>query len=142
MDSLAVKQKILQTLKLISEQEKPNVRLIQECIDLMYENGLEEELSQELSQLKMLKSMGSFLQESEESLEKIEDTLSSEELQDLLGDLDIKQGKKLVFTVKETAEGNLSTSLDTAGLQTLELLGCIALLEKAVDKVIKRSQED
>lgn len=144
MDIQDVRQKILQTLRLISEQEKPNVRLIEECIDLMYENGLEKDLSKELSQLKILKSMGSFLQESDETFTKLqtEDTLSNKELDELFDNLDIKESKKLVFTVKETEEGNLATSLDTSGLQTLELLGCISLMEKAVNKVIKRSQKD
>jgi len=129
MDITEVKQKINKTLKLVQEQETPNVRLIQECIDLIEDNGLTEVMEHQVNQLKMLHNFGSFLQDN--SNEDIED-------KNYLGE---DNKKMLVFTVMEIEDGSIKTSLDTTGLQTLELFGCVPLLEKAIKKVIDKEDD-
>jgi len=126
MDIQDIRQKIQITVKKVSEQDEPNIRLIKECIDLIKEHGLEEELSEDLSSLKMLYTMGSLLETSSELLEDAEEKSKS---------------KHLMFTMTEK-DGHIATDLKMHGLETLELLGCIALMERAVYKVLKENEKE
>ena len=126
MDIQDIRQKIQMTVKKVSEQDEPNIRLIKECIDLIKEHGLEEELSEDLSSLKMLYTMGSLLETSSELLEDAEEKSKS---------------KHLMFTMTEK-DGHIATDLKMHGLETLELLGCIALMERAVYKVLKENEKE
>lgn len=145
MDIREVKQKINKTLKLVQEQKTPNIRLIQDCIDLIEDHGLAKDMEKQVNQLKMLHSVGSFLQDSS-NIDK--ETLPAN-LQDILDDNQIENGdyaeseekRGLVFIVRETPDGAIETSLDTSGLETLELLGCVSLLQKAIHKVIDKDNE-
>lgn len=126
MDIQDVRQKIHITVKKVSEQDKPNIRLIKECIDLIKEHGLEEELEKDLNQLKMLYTMGSLLETSNELLEDMEEK---------------PKAKRLMFIMTER-DGHIATDLKMHGLETLELLGCIALMERAVHKVLKDNERE
>ena len=124
MDSSKIMEKILKTLKDLRIQDDPDISLIKDCIDLIYDNGLEIEMADSLERLNMLYTMQSFLEGSEHIKN------------DLIGET-AKGERALTFKIRETEEKTLVTSLDMSGFQTLELLGCIALMEKAVHKVIK-----
>tara|TARA_B110000259_G_C13976145_1_gene386812 strand:- start:941 stop:1360 length:420 start_codon:yes stop_codon:yes gene_type:complete len=139
MDIKEIKQKITKTLRLVQEQENPNIKLIQECIDLIKDNGLEEEMREQVLALKMLHSVGSFLNNplAKEDID-IDKILSDDREDDEY--LEHKETKNLVFKIKETEDGSIQTSLDTSGLETLELLGCISLLQKAIEKVIQKEE--
>ena len=130
MDIQDIRQKIQITVKKVSEQDEPNIRLIKECIDLIKEHGLEEELEKDLSQLKMLYTMGSLLETSSELLNEDEEDFENE-----------SEAKQLTFTMTQI-DGHISTDLKMKNCETLELLGCITLMERAVLKVLKENEKD
>jgi len=134
MDKRDIKLKIIKTLETVKAQKNPNISLIKECIDLIHEEGLEDDMKEELDSLSMLHTMGTLMNLGTKKITEInsEDNLIEEG----------EDAKFLIFKVRETADGNIITSLDMAGFETLELLGCVPLMEKAVQKVIKKSSKN
>jgi predicted unusual protein kinase regulating ubiquinone biosynthesis (AarF/ABC1/UbiB family) len=125
-----IRQRIQITVKKVSEQDKPNIRLIKECIDLIKEHGLEEELEKDLNNLKMMHTMGSLLETSNSLLNEDEKDFEDE-----------SNAKQFTFTMTQI-DGHIETDLKMQNCETLELLGCIALMERAILKVLKENEKE
>lgn len=145
-----VKKRVLKTLDLVISQEKPNLRLVQDCIDCIRDNGFEEVLSEGYQTLQLAYSVGLEINESEKKIkesermvEALEDELKDTQyLIDYLNNIHCKDEKKeecpnssLTFKVEKTQNG-LKINLTNKGLNTVELLSTIELLRKEIEKIV------